>query len=148
MKLIEPQRHSIDRASPACACGAPGATRRHRRAFIMTDVAVGLAILGMIAAVLASAVGRERAAELRLAGDRAAARVAEHVLLDLQLRQPVPRLPDHVHVVVQRLHDVEPSAPGYAWAAVEAKVGNGRSAMLLGLVPDEMLPKIQWGQQP
>jgi hypothetical protein len=114
----------------------------------MTDVAVGLAILGMIAAVLASAVGRERTAELRLANDRAAARVAEHVLLDLQLRQRIPRMADHAHVVVQRLHDPESSSPGYTWASVEATVEGGRSVTLLGLVPDEMLPKIQWGQQP
>jgi hypothetical protein len=100
----------------------------------MTDVAVGLAILGMIAAVLASAVGRERTAELRLADDRAAARVAEHALLDLQHHQPLPQLPPEVNVAVHPLDDGKDVPAGFTWATVEAAV-RGRHASLIGVVP-------------
>jgi hypothetical protein len=100
----------------------------------MTDVAVGLSILGLLAAVLASAVGRERTAELRLADDRAAARVAEHAMLNLQHRQPLAQVPTDVRVSVRKLDDSKDVSPGFVWAQVDATV-RGRHSSLVGLAP-------------
>jgi type II secretory pathway pseudopilin PulG len=106
--------------------------RVERRAFILADVAIGMAVVGVIAAVLAGAVGRTRAAEQRLADDRAAVRLAEHALLNLQHHQTAPTAPDGASINVRRATD----PTGGAWAAVDVDL-HGRRATLFGMLPEE-----------
>jgi type II secretory pathway pseudopilin PulG len=106
--------------------------RRYRRGFLMADIAIGMVVIGVIAAVLGSAVVRARAAEERLAETRAAGRLAEHVLLNLQHHQPPPPAPAGANINVRKMTD----AIGGTWAAVDVDV-HGRRATLFGIVPGE-----------
>jgi hypothetical protein len=110
----------------------------------MADIMIGLGMVAALAAVLASAVGRERTAELRLADDRAAVRVAEHALLDLQNSQPLPPLPADVRVAVHAVSDAPVAPAGFAWADVEATV-RGRQASLVGIVPAGAMRAVEGG---
>ena len=103
-----------------------------RRGFILADIAIGLAVVGVVATVLASAVGRTHTADQRLAEDRAASRLAEHVLLDLQHHQPPPTAPAGASITVRRTTD----PAGGNWAAVDVDL-HGRRATLLGMMPGE-----------
>jgi type II secretory pathway pseudopilin PulG len=100
----------------------------------MVDVAVGMALVAVLAAALLATLARQQRASQQLANFRAAARVAEDALSDLQIDRP-PRLsaPGRDVQVVRVPADSAP--PGRAWVEVRATVG-GRSASLLGLVPD------------
>jgi hypothetical protein len=98
----------------------------------MADIAIGMAVVGVIAAVLLSAVGRERAAEQRLADDRAAARLAERVLLDLQHHQPPPQARSDARITMRKTAD----PAGGNWTAVDVEL-RGRRATLIGMVPEQ-----------
>jgi type II secretory pathway pseudopilin PulG len=106
--------------------------RKFRRGFIAFDVVMGMAILGIAAAVLVSAVSSSNRASRRLASSRQAAREAEAVLIALQVGEPVPKSNATIRV--------EPctggaSIPGRHWVQVVATIG-GQSRLLVGLVPD------------
>lgn len=68
-----------------------------------------------------------------LTNDRAAVRLAEHVLLSMR-EKGLDQNGMAEGIRVERLSD--PAPAGHAWVQVHAQVG-GRSASLVGLVPDK-----------
>jgi len=98
---------------------------------MLADAMIGLTIVGIIATIVAAAIGSEHAAEQRLADFRAANRTAERVLLNLQREQGTPRVQGAV-IEIRALPGDSPA--GFTWAQVDAAV-NGRHAALVGLVP-------------
>ena len=111
-------------------------SRHLRRGFIAFDVVVGIAILGIAAAVLVSAVSSGNRAARRLAASRQAARDAEAVIDALETGLLPPKSEATIHV--------EPCSggagvPGRHWVQVVATV-DGQSRLLVGLVPDTGTP--------
>lgn len=106
--------------------------RTSRSGFIAFDVVMGMAILGIAAAVLISAVASGNRAAQQLAASRQACREAQTVLICLQAGQPAPKSNATIRI--------EPctggaSIPGRHWVQVMATV-DGQSGLLVGLVPD------------
>jgi type II secretory pathway pseudopilin PulG len=98
---------------------------------MMLDALIGLMIVGTLGLILATAVGTQYRAQQKLADLRAANRLAERVLLNLQHGQTPPTLPN----TVVKIRPIKGDAPkGYAWTAVEVTV-RGRHAILYGIVP-------------
>ena len=98
----------------------------------MTDLVIGLGLVTVVGLLLSGAVGRAHATEQRMADQRAAARVAERAMLDLQHRQPVPSLGDDVRIIVRPVAS-DGATAGFRWTAIDATV-RGRHATLIGLV--------------
>ena len=108
-------------------------TNDSRAGFIMTDLVIGLGLVTVVGLLLSGAVGRAASTEQRMADQRAAARVAERAMLDLQHRQPVPSLGGDVRIIVRPVAgDTAPT--GFKWTAIDATV-RGRRATLIGLIP-------------
>jgi hypothetical protein len=107
-----------------------GATRR---GFMLGDFVMGLGLVAVLSVILASSIGRKQATEDRLSDLRAAQRVAEHALLNLQHGQPLPTLSGDVQIAVRSAVGGEAPA-GYTWAAVDVTLRN-RRATLVGLLP-------------
>jgi hypothetical protein len=107
--------------------------RQRRTGFIMTDLVIGLGLVTIVGLLLAGAVGRSGATEQRLADQRAAVRVAEHAMLNLQRHQPLPQLGGDVRIATRAVDGADAPA-GFSWTAVDATV-RGRRATLVGLVP-------------
>ena len=110
-------------------------TSAKTRAFMMADVLTGLAIVASLAIVLAVAVGRERAAEQKLADSRAAIRVAERAMLSLQRRQELPKIDGVALTVRKAARGIAPA--GYQWITIDSVV-RGRHATLCGLAPSQV----------
>jgi type II secretory pathway pseudopilin PulG len=104
-----------------------------RRGFFLADVLFALGIVGVLTVVLASAMRQEMSASKKSSDSRAAGRLAEHAMLDLQHGQPMPMNTDDVHIAVRPASGGQAPA-GYSWAVVETRV-NGHGATLFGLVP-------------
>ncbi len=104
-----------------------------RRGFMLVDVTVGLIIIGLVGVLLATSLGRQRAATQRLGDSRDAARLAEESLTRLQMQQDLPPETARRKVTVRYLPDAPPS-PGQSWAEVTATI-QGRSVTLTGAVP-------------
>ena len=98
------------------------------------EVISAIAIVGALAVLLASAVGRERAAAAHLADSRSAARLAERAVLALQLHQHLEQVGGAVHVTRLVNTDAATAPAGFAWVKLQASVG-GRNADLTALVP-------------
>jgi type II secretory pathway pseudopilin PulG len=106
--------------------------RNFRAAFIAFDVVMGIAILGIAAAVLISAVSSGNRAARQLASSRQAERAAEAALDSLQAGLPPPKSTATIRI--------EPctggaSIPGHHWVQVIAAV-DGQNGLLVGLIPD------------
>jgi type II secretory pathway pseudopilin PulG len=106
---------------------------RPRRAFLLADALVGLAIVTILANVLAVALHRQQMARQKLADTRSAQRLAEFVLLSLQHNQPIP--PTSFDTKIQ-IHPAPGGvAPiGFAWTLVQTNV-HSQTATLIGLAP-------------
>ncbi len=94
---------------------------------------VGLFIVSMVAILLASAVTRQNSAQRRLADSRAATRLAEHALLNLQLAQPLPQPAAAEQIEIHPTAGGQAPA-GYTWAVAHAAV-RGQQATVFGVVP-------------
>jgi hypothetical protein len=103
------------------------------------EVLSALAIVALLTVVLASAVGRERAAANHLADSRAAARLAERAALALQLHQPLDRSAGTVQIVPLVGADAASAPAGFTWANLRA-TANGQSAQLTALLPAPAIP--------
>ena len=72
---------------------------------------VGLAILGLLAAVLTSAIVRQNRGKQRLAESRDATRLAEHTLTALQAGQPPPAPPEGAVINISPLQSASDDTP-------------------------------------
>jgi type II secretory pathway pseudopilin PulG len=116
--------------------------RAESRGFVFVDVAMGLALLGVIAIALVSTVGRQQRAAQKLSDTRAAARLAEDALNSLRAAQPLSS-EDGSTVGLARLPD--PAPPGFAWVRATARVGTSQ-AQMVGLVPATVtVPSVEGG---
>jgi hypothetical protein len=107
--------------------------RCKRRGLMVADVAAGFSILIVLAVAFAVALaGRDRAAR-KLANTRAATRLAERAMVELQSTKPLPAPADGERVEVQPV-DGAPPATGKSWVQVRATV-QGQMASLYGAVP-------------
>ena len=112
--------------------------RRKRRGIMLTDVVLGIALLAMVAALLATTVARQAQATERLAASRAAMRFAERVVGDLQLGQAPPASDERTRWQVKPLES--PAPRGRVW--VEVRVTHrGREATLTAVVPASAVRK-------
>lgn len=103
----------------------------------MADAVMALVIVGLLAAAMSVALGRQARATQRLADERAATWAAERVLSGLQSGGARDEQVD-VDGAGIRIESAEGGkAPaGHAWVRVRADV-NGRQATLVGLVPGD-----------
>lgn len=107
-------------------------TQPTRRGFVMLDALTGLAIVGIIAAGMGMCVGQQHRIARQMAHERAAMRIAEQVMDDLQTgREPTLMVAD----TTLQMRLVDNSGPGERiW--IEVRVTHAeRSASLIGLVP-------------
>lgn len=112
-----------------------------RRAFVMADAVMALVIVGLLAAAMSVALGRQARATQRLADERAATWAAERVLSRLQSGGARDEQVD-VDGAGIRIDPAEggETPAGHAWVRVRAE-GNGRKASLVGLVPGDRVEK-------
>lgn len=112
------------------------ARRPHPAGFLLLDALVGLMVLGILAAILSSAVSDYGRTGARLGERSDALHQAEALLQQLQSGQAVtPPQGEAAGVSIARL-TVAGAPAGYAW--VEIKVLTGRASApvcLTGLVP-------------
>jgi type II secretory pathway pseudopilin PulG len=94
------------------------------------DALAGLILVAALAAALVATAKQQGVADARLAETRAAARLAEAVLLSLQTDQPSPQ-DETATILVEP--DPAPSPPGWSWARVSVQMGTNH-AELTGLV--------------
>lgn len=107
--------------------------RPRQRGIMLLDATVGLIIIGIVGALLATAISRQTVASQRLADQRDAARLADDTLARLQSSQPLPTQTAELSIDVRYLPDSSP-VPNQSWAEVTAIV-RGREARLTGLAP-------------
>jgi hypothetical protein len=112
-----------------------------RRGWVMLDVTVALLLISTMAGVLAYTANRQQTHLQFLADTRSASRIAEAALITLQSGQT--SLPPGITV-----HPLSRPAeiPGMVWVQVGA-IEAGRTASLVGLVPQASLPRDN-GAQP
>lgn len=103
----------------------------------MIDVVIGLALMGVLIAVLGSAVSQYQRATRRLARHRQALRLAEEAITHLQFGEPTDAA---IAVHPQPLAGL----PDRRWVTVTVHVGEA-SASLTGLAPLASLPQTNWG---
>ena len=112
--------------------------RRRRGGYLLIDVMMGIAIVGVMAIAMAVAADHQRRASRRLADYQTTVRLAEQVLTDMQLGRPVVVVDQGVSVTVQRVDGGAP-IPGQAWVQVTATRAP-HVARLVGLAPVGAIP--------
>jgi len=110
----------------------------HRRGFMLMDVIGGLILVATLATVLAIAMNRQNRAQQKLADSRAAVRIAERVLADLQTSGKTAADDDDTRITIHRAEGAA-DARGLAWAEVRVAFRD-QQASLVGLVPRQSLP--------
>lgn len=105
---------------------------RRRRGIMLTDVVLGIALLGLVGVLLATTVERHGKATQRLAASRAALRAADRVMSDLQIGQAPPASDERTRWQVTPLD--APAPRGQVWVEVRV-VHRDRAATLIGAVP-------------
>ena len=114
------------------------APRRRRAGFFLTDSVVGFLLIGVLGLVMVVGVTTAAKAHRRLADSAAATVTAEQAMALLRDRQPVPQTLSDVAGQV-RAADGGQAALGHRWVEVTA-TRNGRTATLVGLVPEGARP--------
>jgi len=107
--------------------------QRPRRGVFLTDMIVGMTIMLLLGAVLASAAIRRNKGAEQLADSRHATRIAEQALTALQLGQTSPTPPEGATIEIVPIDGVKDVPSGYKWVAVRVLHKN-RTANLTGLV--------------
>jgi hypothetical protein len=117
----------------------PSRARRNRRpGFFLTDSVVGFLLIGVLGLVLVVGVTTAAKAHRRLADSAAATVAAEQAMALLRDRQTVPQTLGDTAVQLRPATGGQ-AVPGHRWVEVTA-TRNGRSATLLGLVPEGANP--------
>lgn len=126
-------RGAVQRAAPVRR-----RQRRPRHGIFMADISIAVAVVAVMAVALVMTMAKQRQAARQSADLRAAARLAETALSDLQSGQNAP--PAGAANDGNDKVSVRPLSGGTAqrrgWIEVTATV-NGRSVSLRGLVPSE-----------
>ena len=112
---------------------------RRRRGMMLADAAIALALVATLATVLVVLTSRHSRASRELAATRAALRLAEAALADMQAGKPPPQ-----GLQVRRL--TTPSGAAGVWVEATASI-DGQPATLIGLVPEPAAPPAG-GRQP
>jgi len=105
--------------------------RRRRAAFLFFDLMIALAVLATLTTLMIVGVDRQRRTSQALSDTRAANRLAERVLLDLQQGHKPAAATGGERVAVARLTGGQ-EISGYSWVSVTVE-SNGRHATLSGL---------------
>jgi type II secretory pathway pseudopilin PulG len=111
--------------------------RKQRRAFMLLDAIVGLAILALLGVIIAAEMSWHARAAQRLANIRAASELAESALFDLQQGHPLHPDGGNDQTKVEQLAGGDP-IPHSAWVRVTA-THDGQSALLVGLVKADVV---------
>lgn len=100
--------------------------------FVLTDAMLALWILVVLLSLLAVGLAGHARAARRLADQRAAVRLAEHVLVQLQSggAAPTPQADEQIQITPIK----DKPASGHPWVQVRAVV-RGSEAILAGVVP-------------
>lgn len=106
---------------------------RPARGFMMIDILMGLTLLGVLLGAMALAGSESRHGSRELGDQRAAARIAQAVLVDLRLGHPAPADREGAHVDLTRL-ETSADPRGQAWFEVRVRRGK-QTAKLIGLAP-------------
>ena len=107
---------------------------RNLGGYILLDAIIGIIILGILAGVMVDTMRRSAHVHQELLYTRAAARLAESRLVDLESGVATPTTQgDDANTVVTALPDPSPER-SMQWVRVRATVA-GRAAELVGLVP-------------
>jgi hypothetical protein len=96
-------------------------------------------VVAGLAAVLAVMLNRQNLAEQKLADSRAAVRLAERLLTELQTSAPSTASPNEETRISIRPCDGQANVSGSAWVEVQITF-RGQSTHLIGLVPQEAAP--------
>ena len=113
-------------------------TQPRRRGFMVMDAVGGLILVAILATVLAVALNRQNRAQQKLADSRAAVRVAERVLAELQASAKPAMEEDQTRIAVVPAEGA-PDVRGLVWVEVRVACW-GQHASLVGLVPRASLP--------
>ncbi len=124
---------------------APGSRSRPRihprcRGILLLDAIMGLSVVALVAVVLAAAVGQTKRASDKLAQQRAAMRIAEQVLTQLQTGQEPTVANDGVRWGAQIL-EVQQAVAEHQWVRVSIE-WQGQAASLVGLVPGKAVTSL------
>jgi len=112
-----------------------------RRAFMLPDVIVGIAIVAVLLVIMTVVLSRQQQAAAALAEHRRATRAAEAALIDLQMGHA---LEQGKSISTRDVAGV-PAPAGYRWIQVEAISGKQRS-VIVGLVPQNAILPSTGGQ--
>lgn len=117
----------------------PNPRPQSRAGFLVTEIALGFALLTVLAVSVTVMVQRHNRAAETLADRRHATRAAEQVLLSLQSQQIAPPADGRLAVTVKPVD--QPAAPaGRQWVQVDVHL-NGQTATLLGLARTSLLDR-------
>ena len=111
---------------------------RPSRGWVFLDVLMGILIVAILAAILGLAAASHQRGLKHLADSGSATRLAESALISMQCGQS-PSIPANCKLAVRQL-SVPSEFPGRIWIEVDAAV-NGRHASLVGLVPQNLVPR-------
>jgi type II secretory pathway pseudopilin PulG len=115
----------------------PNTRPQTRAGYLVAEIAIGFALLAVLAVSVTVMVQRHNRAAEVLADRRQATRAAEQVLLSLQSQQIAQPTDDRLAVTVQPVD--QPAAPaGRQWVRVDVHL-NGQTATLLGLARISLL---------
>jgi hypothetical protein len=106
---------------------------KYHRGFIHIDIAIGLAVVAILALGIAMLVSQGNHASQQLARTRAATRLAEDVLWSLQTGESLPVQSDDVKFQITPVEGGQ-TVPDYRWCEIVA-TDHGRSARVTGLAP-------------
>ena len=109
-----------------------------RRGFLVADMLVALAIVALLAAIMAATLGKQAKASIKFSQTRAAMRLAEAAMADMQTGQS-PSPPQAGTLGVRRM-PAQTQPAGMAWVEVTVQLEGGRAA-LLGLVGEGIAAK-------
>ena len=138
--MITTTRHTPAPPSRALSLRAKGRITPHapRAAFLLTDTLIGITVAGIVATALALSLHNFRKSSADLADLRAATRLAEQVLTNLQAERTPPSPTPDTTIGLQRLATGQ-SVAGQAWVKVTV-THRGRRVSLVGSVPAATLP--------
>jgi type II secretory pathway pseudopilin PulG len=119
-------------------CYRSQAIRVSRHGFLLVDVITGLVLLTALGTAMVVAQSARSHAARKLADTRAAIRLAERALMELQSGRPTPTDTPDAQTEVRPLTS-DPAISGTKWVRVRTTL-HGQSAVLCGLVPAPAAP--------
>ena len=115
--------------------------RNNRCGFVMADVLTGIALLVVLSGAMIVAQSARSHAAQKFADTRAAVRLAERALIELQNGRPLPTDAPDAKLEVAPLA-AEAGVAGRKWIEVRATL-RSQKAVLCGLVPASVLNEVR-----